>query len=314
MVTAIRHGDQSDAVERLQAALMALGFDLPRFGVDGQAGGETFDAINEYCRRHGLPAVERVIAPTLAGVVEAFADLVADRAGPPELPDWIHDYTGQHRDRMGPPRGWASVTGITLHQTATAFSSSTEPAADVRRALDRVAKIRAHFVMLRNGQAAWNIPLARVAYHAQRVLNAADVGIEIDGWYSGIDGDPKTFWKPRSRPNRKPMDPTVSQIENGRSLIRWIVETVAANGGEVRHIHAHRQTHRGKPSDPGELIWSSLGVWARHTLGLDYALDDGGEIVPHKRDRRGGVWSTAGPGRPIPTEWDPDQPTGYRSK
>ena len=315
MLRPIRHGDHGEAVQTLQADLVLLGYDLPRFGVDGDAGGETFDAVNAFCRDHRLPVVQGVIPGELVQVVRLFVSMIRGNTPPAiERPKWLHDYTSQHRDRMGPARHWSSITGITLHQTATAFSSETDPAVDVSSALARVAKIKAHFVVLRNGATAFNMPLDRVAYHAQRVFNASDVGIEIDGYFAGVEGDLATFWKPRSRPNRQPMQIAPEQVANGRALIRWICKTVAANGGEIRHIHAHRQTHRGKPSDPGESIWRALGSWAKTELGLTYELDDGCEIVPHKRNRRGNVWSTSGPGRPIPKQWDEDQPSDYRSK
>jgi hypothetical protein len=312
MITPIEHGDESLAVESLQRALASLGHDLPRYGVDGQAGSETFAAFDEFCLAHGLPEFADTIPTIAVELVIAFAAVAGHapaKPAPPGLPGpWLHDFRELHVDRIGGSRDWADVTGITLHQTATNFSDET-PERE-RRALQRVSKIRAHFVILRGGAAAFNAPLTRYMAHGH-AFNRHDVGIEIDGYYAGVEGDPATFWKPKSRPNRKPMGASEIQIEHAREVCRYIVETVAAHGGEVRHVHAHRQTAKRKPSDPGELIWREVGLWCEDQLGLS---DGGAEFyVPHHRHkRRGGLSSKAGPGRPIPKEWDPNNVHPYR--
>jgi hypothetical protein len=301
MVAVVKRGDIGERVERLQVALEELGHDLPRYGCDGEAGGETFAAAGEFCRAHRLPVYEEELPTLLLEVVTAFAALLRHApagsltTSSPTWPGaWLVDYRDQHRDRWGRQRAWEDVTGITLHQTACHFSSAD--------ALDRVAKIRAHAVILRNGSGVLNAPLNRVMYHGH-AFNAHDVGLEIDGYYAGVEGDLGTFWKPKSRPDRKPMGASEEQIDNARAFCRWVVETVAARGGEVRYVHAHRQTHAGKPSDPGELIWKGIGLWCQEELGLS----DGGPgfYVPHDRHKKAGpLSSSAGPGRPIPTEWD----------
>lgn len=318
MVTAIRHGDEGKAVTELQRALIMLGHELPRYGPDGDAGDETFEAVNEFCRARSIPQlpdfveIPQVLVEVLLtlGQIEIALHEIRKHeiveAGPPALPSWMYDYRDKNTDRQGSKRSIHEVTGITLHQMATDFQG--------KRALDRVARIKVHHSLMRDGRCTYNAPYTRRMAQAQRVFNRTDIGVEVNGYYAGVDGDARTFWKPKSRPNRKPMDLTAELVENGRALIRFIVETVAAQGGEIRHIHAHRQTSRSRTSDPGELIWKALGVWAKDTFGLTYEVDGGGQYVPHKRNRSGKIWTTSGPGRPIPTQWDPEQPRDYRHK
>ena len=311
----IVRGESGGHVKAYQVALETLGHDLPRYGADGDAGGETFSVTEEFTKRHGLE-FDDLDDEIPARVVE----LVHEYAAPPtgttgtDWPGlWLHDFRDIRTDRIGRKRRWSDVTGITFHQTACCFLSDLDPdEAKLKRALARVAKVRAHFVGLRCGDFAYNAPLDRRMSHGH-AFNRHDVGIEIDGYYGGVHDDLATFWRPKSRPNRKPMVPTPVQVENARAVCRYIVETVAANGGEVLYIHAHRQTHRGKPSDPGELIWRDVALWCKAELGL---TDEGPDYyVPHhSHKKRGGLSSKAGPGRPIPKQWDPDNTWDYRKR
>lgn len=311
-------GEHGEHVTALQEALEALGYDLPRFGADGWMGDETLDGCLAFALDHGMDAAlvgNNHVSDELVQLILASAAVAPPLAVAPGLPTDVHDFRVQHIDKMGGQRDWSEVTGITLHQTATCFlMAESNPDPDkLKRALSRVAKIKAHAVVLRCGHTALNAPITRRMAQAQRYFNKTDFGIEIDGWYGGVHDNPRTFWKPKSRPDRTPMELSQVQVAATRALCRWVVETVAHHGGEVRHVHAHRQTHSGKPSDPGQLLWQAVGVWCRDTLGLTYEVA-GGETVPAKNSRRGDCWSTRGPGRPIPYEWDARQPHKYSDK
>jgi hypothetical protein len=312
----IVRGDSGDHVRDLQEALEALGHALPRYGVDGEAGSETFNAVEEFFWSRGQefdPDSDLIPTDEVALIIGS----VEDRPPVPSRPawpgPWLQDNRLEDTSKQRGRRDWSEVTGITLHQTACCFLSDLDPSDEkVSKALKRVKKIKAHFVVLRCGAATFNAPLDRVMAHGH-AFNKSDVGIEVDGYYAGVHGDDSTFWRPKSRPNRKPMEGSEKQIKAVRDVIRYVVEEVAAQGGEVRYIHAHRQTHRGKPSDPGEVIWTTIGLWAQEQFGLS----DGGDgyYVPHHRDRGpGGLSSKAGPGRPIPREWDMRRTWAYKKR
>jgi hypothetical protein len=80
----------------------------------------------------------------------------------------------------------------------------------------------------------------------------------------------------------------VAQADAAQATVRWIVDSVAAHGGKVTHIHPHRQSSKDRQSDPGSLIWQTVGLWARKELGLS----------------DGGAKFTVGDGLPIPKDWD----------
>jgi|GEM_PF-1699290 len=85
----------------------------------------------------------------------------------------------------------------------------------------------------------------------------------------------------------------VFQVVSGKRL-----ELVAKHGGEVRFIHAHRQS-AAKPSDPGSRIWKAVGRWGEEELGLS----------------SGPPGYHIGNGLPLPTAWDPriaDTPYSWR--
>lgn len=312
---AITRGQHGPEVEDFQKHLIRLGYDHPRYGADGWAGSETFEEAEQ--------ALEELYAVSWDASGDVIpSDLVAlimdtEPVPHPDRPDWpgdwLHDRRLDDPGKQGRARSWEDVTGITLHQTATCFLSSQDPTPEqVAKAISRVKKIKAHAVVLRCGHASLNAPLnVRMAHgHA---FNRRDIGIEVDGYFAGVHGDDRTFWKPKSRPNRKPMESSAKQVESCRSLIAWMVQRVASQGGKIKHIHAHRQTHRGKPSDPGQLIWRDVALWAK----AEFGLTDGGPdyYVPHhKHKKSGGLSSQAGPGRPIPIEWDPDHIHEYRWK
>ena len=84
------------------------------------------------------------------------------------------------------------------------------------------------------------------------------------------------------------MNLPTAQADAVKAVLHWIVSTVKANGGGVTHIHPHRQSSKDRQSDPGSLIWQTVGLWAQNTLGLS----DGGAAF------------TVGNGRTIPEAWD----------
>lgn len=85
----LKRGDQGAEVRQLQQALMELGYDLPRWGADGDLGSETLDALARFLRDHGtevdedaetvsdaeLALVQKVLAATIGAVSAALTAL-----------------------------------------------------------------------------------------------------------------------------------------------------------------------------------------------------------------------------------------------
>ena len=203
--------------------------------------------------------------------------------------DVRHERTKPNRRR----RPYGVINKIVLHQTACRMGENPL----------RYKNLEVHFAVTRGGKIIWCQDIPERSWHAQS-FNGTSVGIEFDGWFAGIHGDIRTFWKPSdpSPARRIPMGRSSAQVAAGRKLIDFIHKEVIRNGGKIKGIHAHRQAYAPKTSCPGEIVWKTIGVWAQNT----YGYTDGGE----------GYRGPNGNGNPIPRSWDPKRsaPYSFRDK
>jgi hypothetical protein len=291
---AIRRNDSGSRVVQLQRALVALGYALPRFGVDGDqpnggAGDETLAAMRLFLEQHGqdvddhrydsVTAAELDMLLTVAGRVPAVAPAssqVIDRIAQAAI-------AGRHLD-MG-PRPWTEVTAIMFHQTACWLSTSTDIA--------RCDAVGCHRAFYPDGRIFRLHPLNRkiIAGHGG---NNRCLHYEIDGNFHGVEGRPDTLWRPGGRAAVLP----VEQIEAVKAQARRDVAEVLAHGGRVVFALRHRQGSKDRRDDPG----SEIDQRIVQPLMLELGLEDGGP---------GWVFPDANGGMPIPVEWDPTR-TGYR--
>jgi len=281
MANLIKKGDSGASVVRLQQNLITLGFALPRFGADGGLGDETLTAVARFRAERGLLANPDEVPGTVpVRIIAAIAAEVKARAEQ-GLPANFVDVRGQHGrpglSKSQPHRPWKQITGITLHQTAALIGEREST----------WFSVPIHLGVTRKGKIIQLYDFTDRTNHAHN-LNAADVGIEVDGFYEGVEGDDTTFWRPQSEPNRKPLKPTPEQIVALREAVRWIRDVVNGFGGKLKFIHAHRQSSKDRQSDPGSRLWKEVGVWAQNELGLS----DGGKGF------------TVGDGLAIPEKWD----------
>lgn len=288
----IKLEDQGPEVEKLQQALIDRGYDLPRFGVDGVCGAETLATVGLYQTKTGQDFGET--AEDMGGVgpktYAAITEPPFERFDEPSPP--VTEAEGMvflvSPDEAGKTsvseRPWSKINGITLHQTATLIGETPE----------QWRGVHAHLGVTRQGKRILINGLNQTVWHGN-ALNAHTVGVEIDGHFEGIEGDLSTYWRPKSRPNRMPLTPTTTQIEAARKTIKWIIQTVAAHGGKVEFIHAHRQSSKMRTSDPGSRIWRDVGLWAKSSCNL----------------KDGGPKFSVG-GYPIPKEWDPLYTSRYK--
>jgi N-acetyl-anhydromuramyl-L-alanine amidase AmpD len=197
--------------------------------------------------------------------------------------DGRHIWTPQKLWKRGIVRPWVGdnrIRGVTLHQTACHLGERPE----------RWARIGAHCGVTRQGVVILMQDFQHYIWHAQG-LSRQTIGIEIDGRYLGIEGNPKTIW-----PKGTTLDVfTEIQRKACDILMTLIFEECEDNGGNFDRIHAHRQSSTNRMSDPGEAIWRGVALPWMHLLG---ATDGGPE------------WKT-GSGRPIPREWNEDYPTRF---
>jgi N-acetylmuramoyl-L-alanine amidase len=281
----LKKGSQDAYVKVAQQRLMALGFALPRFGADGALGDETLGAYGAFLTSRGLraltDAVPKSITPTGAAALDK-AHAALGQGGPADgMIDERANHPHDGRSKAVPFRPWPNVTGIVLHQTASSLGES--PA--------RWHSVPIHFGITRQGKIIQLYDLTEVCNHASNPPhNQRTVGIEIDGWFCGIEGRFETLWQPRPpAPQRQPMDLPTAQADAAKKAVQWIAGMVSANGGRITHIHPHRQSSDERRSDPGSLIWQTVGLWAQSAFNLT----------------DGGADFTVGNGLKIPKEWDP---------
>lgn len=251
-------------IQQIQTKLITLGFPLPHYGADGQLGQETRQALAEYAKQRHLED-------------KPFDELVQSLVREPAP---FRDETQTHPGLQWRPRAtrpWTQITGITLHQTAVLLGE--EPT--------RWHSLSAHLGVTRAGVVIQVCPFDRTVWHGNG-FNATDIGIEIDGYFEGVEGLRNTLWNPLTDRTRRPLTPTQEQIEATRQAIRQLCAIAERQGGKIQFIHAHRQSSRQRQSDPGSFLWRELGLWAQRELGLS----DGGRGFK------------IGTGLAIPEAWD----------
>ena len=176
-------------------------------------------------------------------------------------------------------RDAADITGICWHQTACLFGASPAAVAaaggDWRLARDlRALAVPAHATVFRDGTIVIAAPLRAHLWHGN-ALNASTIGIEIE-----------------RKGEADPM-PDV-QVAACLYLAGWLVEAAAAEGCRIVDAWGHRQSHGGKPGDPGPEVWRRVVIPSSEALGLTRTIHAVPRSTPRGRD-----------GSPIPRAWDP---------
>lgn len=286
----LKRGDTGPNVVTLQTCLIELGYPLPRYGADGDLGDESLDAAAQVLTDHGrrVDPSHDVLDDDELSFIFALRDLLAAQPPPEsELPSLVVDrraFTGLDKDRG--PREWTKITGWCLHQTACHLGASSDIA--------RCDNVGAHFVVYQDGRVFWLHDLNRIIIHGNGWNNQC-IGIEIDGLFAGIEGDPQTVWNdPDTSWVDQAMPLTPAQAQSVKQLMRWGTAEVAKHGGLIHKCVAHRQSSGSRRNDPGSKVWQEIALPMSAELGFD----------------DGGPGFTLDDGYPIPVEWDPKR-TGY---
>lgn len=224
-------------------------------------------AINDLEAEAPAPVIEPIRPPVSNQT--AFADRLRDRR-----------VVAKQKYVYG-KRDWSKVTGICLHQTACVLGENPP----------RWDTVGAHCGVTRSGQVIWLHDYNKLVVHGNQ-WNAQTVGIEIDGLYAGVEGNPKTVWNDPSTAKKEVGQVLTSEsVEATCQLIRQICDEVERHGGKVKALVAHRQASANRQSDPGSAIWQRI------------ALPMSGELGLHD----GGPGFKLSDGYPIPEAWDPSR-------
>lgn len=178
-------------------------------------------------------------------------------------------------------REWSKVTGICLHQTACVLGEKPP----------RWDTVGCHIGVTRSGKVIWLHDFNRLVVHGNG-WNTQTVGIEIDGLYAGVEGDPKTVWDDPST-TKKEVGSILTQesIDATQQVIRFIADEIEKNGGKLKAIVAHRQASENRRNDPGSAIWKAIAL----PMAKELETSDGGPGFKLSK------------GYAIPESWDPSR-------
>jgi hypothetical protein len=174
-------------------------------------------------------------------------------------------------------RSPASVRGIMWHITAVEFgvSSAAVQAAGGDRELARnlrAKKVPAHALHFRDGTIVLPFHLLSYLYHGN-AGNEFCLGVEVESKDGSV---------------------TPAQVAGCLWLADFFVDSIGVLGGKITETWAHRQTHGGKPNDPGPAVWKKIAIPSSEALGLTRTIRALPRSTQSGRD-----------GSPIPLAWDP---------
>jgi hypothetical protein len=247
----------------------------------------------EWQTRHALSPVDGKCGTNTRNSIESVTQEYLNRDKPEHPPTTPTTPGSSFYDRratasqahVGGPRPWTGVTGVCLHQTACLLGERPE----------RWDSVGCHVGITRSGKVIWLHDFNKVVWHGNG-WNNGTVGIEIDGLYAGVEGDPSTVWDDPSTPtHEKAMLVTPETVKATQEAVRWIISEIVKNGGAVNALVAHRQSSNSRRNDPGSSIWKKIAL----PLSAELGLSDGG------------AGFKLGNGYPIPVEWDPSR-TGIK--
>jgi N-acetyl-anhydromuramyl-L-alanine amidase AmpD len=279
----LRKGDRGVEVEKMQRALLALGYPLPRWGADADLGAETIAAMSMFLRDHGSGVTDDDADVVTVRELEALYSVLAATTasqGPVDAAMFNDIRSSANQRHVFGHRAWSGITGITLHQTACVLGERPQ----------RWGTVGAHVGITREGRVIWMHDFTQLVVHANG-FNRTTIGIEMEGTYAGIEGDDRTFWRPADEPTRQPQSPTPQLVEAAKSAVRWIRDEVARHNGRIELLVAHRQASRDRQSDPGSALWQQVAM----PLHTELHLSDGG------------AGYRIGDGMAIPERWDPSR-------
>lgn len=273
-------GAKSVSITRLQGKLVELGYNLPRFGTDGELGGETVTALEHWWMDMKVEAaVDGISDEEIPVACEAFLSWYDDMQGRTPRGSRQIVIPGDSANAKG-VRSWKTVDSIVLHQTACLLSIERWKIVPIHFAVPRSSGYLGKFFQLHS--------LLTYLYHANR-LNAPSIGIEIEGNFAGVDSDRGTWWPGGGGPHKVES----AQIEAARDAITWTVAEAKAGGGAIKMILAHRQASHDRRGDPGDVIWKEVGLWAMREFNLS---DGGANFTSGEGYRLPDVWTGEGRG------------------
>lgn len=263
----ISKGSRGPWVKAIQELLLSIDpLCLPKFGVDGDYGGECIGAVDRLLGAGGSlldhDDQQHLLDLRPQGVLL-----------PSKYVDNRKTANVLQRKNL---RSVKDVNEIVWHQTDVPMGERAS----------RYVDSSAHFFVTAGGQIIQLHDIEWLTYHAH-ALNTCSIGIEIEGAFLGIEGDPKTWASYHTKVGRKPSILTQAAIDAACRLARYIRDLLLIRGGELKRYYTHRQGSDMRDRDPGSAIYQLIVLVSALELSID---------VPFLEVR--------GKGKPVPKEWD----------
>ncbi len=191
----------------------------------------------------------------------------------PLLPPQYHDFSDMCtlKEWRKKERPWSVIKGVTIHQTGCPMSESPS----------RWYSLKAHYGITYSGKIFRIHPETSFGWHAEGQSHH-NVGIEIAGFFCGVEGDIKT--RPSAPASWKVQSVTPEQIVAAKELIRYIARLLAHYGSALELIQPHRMATDSRRPDPGSKVWQEIALPMLAELGAD-------------------IGKATGKGMPIPEAW-----------
>jgi hypothetical protein len=207
---------------RLQAALVAQGYSLPRWGVDGALGSETLAALDAWRADHGAaPLILGELSEQTVHEVEGRSRALQTVTPGRHILDVRARHPGRARKGTNP---WIRIDTVCLHQMACRGPGGWE----------RWRDLAIHFAILAEGAAAWLYDCDALLWHGHG-WNGRSVGLEFEGWFAGVEGRPGTLWAPEGAPAAPAAESGESELARLRAVL---LETHQGCAGKPEGVHA----------------------------------------------------------------------------
>ena len=105
----LKKGMKGPDVKTLQEKLMELGYKLPKYGADGEYGGETVEAVKDFQKASGLSVDGQFGPKSLAALMDALAGDAPEDEDKPVASDEVEITGGTVNLRLGPGTQYESV-------------------------------------------------------------------------------------------------------------------------------------------------------------------------------------------------------------